>query len=59
MGMHPSQEKAALLGGKDWVAECLLISLCWVPATHLNPQSFQSHCIINRIYIKWATLCSS
>lgn len=27
MGTHPSREKVVLLGGKDWVAEHLLISL--------------------------------
>lgn len=51
--------EVTLLGGKDWVAGPLPNSLCWVTMAHLKPESFKSHCIINRIYIKWATLCSS
>ena len=51
----------APVGGRRlrWVAGPLLTSLCWVTAAHLKPDSFRSHCIINRIYIKWALLCSS
>lgn len=34
-------------------------SLGRVTTAHLKPESFKSHCIIHRICIKWATLCSS
>lgn len=45
------------VGRTGWLS--IYSSLCWVPAAHLKPESFESHYIINRIYIKWATLCSS
>lgn len=57
-GPGPWRGKVALLGGKAGVAEPLPISLSWVHGP-LKTQILKSHCIINRIYVKWAALGSS
>lgn len=53
MGPGPCGGKVVLVGG------CAFTHLCWVTTAHLKPESFKAHCIINRIYVKWAALCSS